>query len=259
VENGDVLRWSTPPRLALAPADADVILVFVRYEQLAAVPERVAGSTAPVVVMTPMMPQDHAALSSALPGRVVVGMPSVVSYRNPAGAIRYWLPRSATTYVDEGGAQSVLAELVKRLVRAEIEARLAPDVLGRNVATTVSFIPLTMALDVAGSVDAALHDHDLLSLAFHATDEGRELGRTVGKAEAWASLLLRFAGPMTLKVGVGLARTRAPEAVAYVEEHFGRKLHPQNVAMARRMVELATANGTPHQALSSLFEKLAQK
>lgn len=140
--------------------------------------------------------------------------------------------------------------------RRGIGAKLATDVLTRNVATTVSFIPLAMALDAAGGVDALLEDHALLTLAFHAADEGRELGRAVGKAEAWASTLLRFVGPVTLKMGIGLARSRAPEAVAYVEQHFGRKLHAQNVAMARRIVELAAERGTPHESLDGLLERL---
>src|ERR1700691_2039616 len=59
VEDGEVLRWPVPARVPAAPPDAEVILAFVRYEQLASLPGRVGGSAAPVVVMTPMMPQDH--------------------------------------------------------------------------------------------------------------------------------------------------------------------------------------------------------
>jgi len=259
IEDGEVLRWSVPARTPVASPDAEVILAFVRYEQLASLPERVPAGNAPVVVMTPMMPQDHAQLASLLPGRIRTGMPSVVSYVNEAGAVRYWLPRVATTFVESSGSDAgPEAELVKRLARADIGAKLADDVLERNVATTVSFIPLAMALDAAGGIDALLHDHALLSLAFEAADEGRELGRAVGKAEAWASTLLRFVGPVSLKVGVGLARSRAPEAVAYVEQHFGRKLHAQNVAMATRMVDLAASKGTPREALAKLLESLTR-
>jgi 2-dehydropantoate 2-reductase len=226
-------------------------------------------------MMTPMMPQDHAELTAALPGRLVTGMPSVVSYRNDAGAIRYWLPRLATTFVEAretrtgrvgaAGGGDAVAELVTRLERAEIRAKLAPHVLERNVATTVSFIPLAMALDVAGSADALLADDSgprragaLLSLALDAAAEGRELGKRVGKAEAWASMLLRFVGPRTLKMGVGLARSRAPEAVLYAEQHFGRKLHAQNVAMAGRMIELARDKGVAAPALTELYAKLRE-
>ncbi len=256
VDDGDILEWTLPARTTVPPADADVILAFVRYEQLASLPERVGGGSAPVVVLTPMMPRDHAELAAALPGRVVTGMPSVVSYRNDAGAIRYWLPRSATTLVEQRAAPGAEAELVKRLTRADLRARLEPGVLERNVATTVSFIPLAMALDVAGSLDALLADPALLDLALSATREGRALGQTVGKAEAWAGALLRFVGPVALRLGLGVARSRAPEAVAYAEQHFGHKLHAQNVAMATQMVELAREKGTPDVHLTELLQRL---
>jgi len=256
VEDGEVLQWDVPPRVTEAPRLADVVLAFVRYEQLSTLPARVGGTRAPVVMMTPMMPQDHADLSAALPGRLVTGMPSVVSYRNDAGAIRYWLPRMATTFVEARETPGAEAELVARLERAEIHAKLVPQVLERNVATTVSFIPVAMALDVAGSAEALLADDALLSLALDAAAEGRELGKSVGKAEAWASMLLRFVGPRTLKMGVGLARSRAPEAVLYAEQHFGRKLHAQNVAMARRMVDLARDKGVAAPALAELVARL---
>jgi ketopantoate reductase len=256
VEDGEVLEWDVPPRVTEAPRLADVVLAFVRYEQLSTLSERVGGPLAPVVMMTPMMPQDHAELAAALPGRLVTGMPSVVSYRNDAGAIRYWLPRMATTLVEARETPGAEAELVARLERAEIHAKLAPQVLERNVATTVSFIPIALALDVAGSVEALLAEDALLSLALDAASEGRELGKSVGKAEAWASMLLRFAGPRALKMGVGLARSRAPEAVLYAEQHFGRKLHAQNVAMAGRMVDLARDKGVAAPALARLYARL---
>jgi 2-dehydropantoate 2-reductase len=256
VDDGDILEWTVPARTTAPPADVDVILAFVRYEQLASLPERVGKGSAPVVVLTPMMPRDHAELAAALPGRVVTGMPSVVSYRNDAGAIRYWLPRSATTLVELREAPGAEAELVKRLTRADLRARLEPGVLERNVATTVSFIPLAMALDAAGSLDALLADPALLDLALSATREGRALGKAVGKAEAWAGALLRFVGPLTLRMGLGLARSRAPEAVAYAEQHFGHKLHAQNVAMATQMVELAREKGTPEVHLGALLQRL---
>lgn len=256
VEDGEVLSWDVPPRMTEAAPQADVILAFVRYEQLSTLPARVVTSRAPVVVMTPMMPQDHAELAAALPGRLVTGMPSVVSYRNDSGAIRYWLPRLATTFIESREPAGPEAELVVRLERAEMRAKLAPNVLERNVATTVSFIPIAMALDVAGSVDALLADDALLSLALDAAAEGRDLGKTVGKAEAWASMLLKFIGPRTLKMGVGLARSRAPEAVLYAEEHFGRKLRAQNVAMAARMLELGRDKGVATVALAELHSRL---
>jgi ketopantoate reductase len=256
--DGEMFEWATPPRVARVPDDADLLLVCVRYEQLDSAVNGTRDRRAPVVVLTPMLPQDHARLSSAMPGAIVVGMPGVVAYRNDAGAIRYWLPRGAATLVEKRPAVGAEAELVARLERAGIRARRESDVLGRNVATTVSFIPLAMALDVAGGVDAALADGDLVALALDAASEGRELGRAVGNAEAWASTLLRFVGARTLRLGVSLARARAPEAVAYVEQHFG-KLHAQNVAMGASIVELAKQRGTRRSAIERLLERLKRK
>jgi hypothetical protein len=47
----------------------------------------------------------------------------------------------------------------------------------------------------------------------------------------------------TLRFGVAVARKRYPEAFAYVEDHFGRKLHAQNLVMAKAMVDLAHESG----------------
>jgi ketopantoate reductase len=259
VEDGEVTEWSLPARTTKAARDTDVIIVFVRSEQLGDPLVRALDGTAPVVVMTPLMPADHDRLAASLPGRVVPAMPSVVAYENDAAAIRYWLPAAATTLVDARSPSGAEVELVTRLDRAGIRTKIADGVLARDVATTVSFIPLAMALDVAGRIDALLSDDALLSLAMRAAREGRELGRTVGKAEIWASTLLRFVGPRLLPLGVKLARSRAPEAVAYVEQHFGRKLHAQNVAMAAEMVDLASQKGTSNEALRELLARLQER
>jgi ketopantoate reductase len=257
VEDGEVLEWTSPARVDAVPAAAEVVVACVRYEQLDAMAARVAqGPAVPVVMLTPMLPADFARLAATLGARVVPGMPSVVSYFNDAGALRYWLPRVATTLVDEREPAGAERELVRALGRAEIDARVETDVLSRNVATTVTFVPLAMALEIAGGVDAALGDDALLSLALDAAGEGRDIARGVGKAAAWASTLARFIGPLTVKVGVGLAKSRAPEAVRYVDLHFGRKLHAQNVAMAEGMVKLAEEQGVEHARLAELLERL---
>ena len=61
-----------------------------------------------------------------------------------------------------------------------------------------------------------------------------------------------------LRVGLAVAKNRSPEAVAYVEEHFGHKLHAQNVAMAEAMIQLARKKDTPHDALERLLERLKE-
>jgi Ketopantoate reductase PanE/ApbA len=261
VSDGEVLEWAPRETLDRVPPGAEVTIVCVRYEDLDSVVETSANSAATVVILTPMMPREHAKLALSMPGRVIPAMPSVVAYRNERGAVRYWLPRGAATLIDARGAaaaQPVVTELVARLGHSGIAARREVDVLSRNVATTVSFFPLAMALDAAGGLDALLGDAALLALGLEATEEGCELGRSVGKAEAWATMLLRFLGPLTLKAGVALARARAPEALRYVDEHFGRKLKSQNVAIGAAMVELAQERGTLATALKELLRRLKE-
>ena len=113
-----------------------------------------------------------------------------------------------------------------------------------------------MGVDVAGGIDALLADKPLRTTTLEAVSEGLALAARIGKTPPWVDLLARFAGPTMLKIGVGIARSRAPEALHYVEEHFGRKLHTQNAAMARDIVKLAEEKGTPSVALTTLLGRL---
>ncbi len=257
--SADVLEWATPASVPNLPASADVAIVCVRYEQLdaAIASANREASRAPLVVLTPMLPEDHARLSAAAPGRVVAAMAGAIAYRSDELTIRYWQPRSATTWIEAMPRPAAEGELARALERAGFRVKISPDVMARNVATTVSFMPLAMAVDTAGGIDALLGNGALLSLALRATDEGRALGSTVGKAEAWASTILAFARPFLLKAGMSLARARAPEALSYVEHHFVQKLHAQNVAMGAGIVALAKQRGMPCEALERLLAQLA--
>ncbi len=251
----DVLEWTTTAGTDVP--DADVFLSCVRYEHLDRMAERVAGVSAPVVLLTPMMPNDFARLSARLgPARVVAAMPSIVAYWSGPNTVRYWIPRAATTMIESRSPPGIEAALVTCLLRAGIASKLDRSVLERNVATTVSFLPLAMGLDVANGTAALLKDGQLLSLALEAAFEGRDLGKTVGTLEPWASMAMRFITPFTLKMGVGMVRSRSPEVLRYVDEHFGRKLHVQNVAMAGAMVDLATERGMKRRALEKLLDLL---
>ena len=261
VDVDEHLEWA-PERAAAIPGNADVVMVCVRNEQLddALLALLAAAPEVPVVVMTPMLPQDFARMQKALGERVLSGMPGVVAYENAHGAIRYWLPRSADTLIEETRpTPEIVAELVREIDGAGIAARLELGVHELNPATTVSFLPLVFALDLAGTVDALLEDSALVDLALRGKDEGADLAHTIGRVAGWAGLLLKFAGHMTLKIGIGLARRSSPEAFAYVEEHFGHKLHVQNVAMAEKIVALAEEKGTPREALGELAARLKAK
>jgi hypothetical protein len=203
------------------------------------------------------MPADYTRLRAALGGRVVAAMPNVVAYAKDDGTTRYWLPRAATTLIEEARpADATLTALCEALDAAGISARQEMGVHETNPATTIAFIPLAMGLDAAGGIDALLGDEAMLDLSLRAAAEGAALAHRVGKVATWASVVLRFVGPTTLKLGVALARSRAPEAVAYVEAHFGRKIHAQNVAMADAIVELARDRGVPHDAMIALTARL---
>lgn len=252
-----------PARAIAVPGDADVVLVCVRGDQLdaALVALLRAGPDVPAVILTPMMPADYMRLRAALgEGRIVAAMPSVVAYTNDAGATRYWLPRAATTLLDEvRPADAALSSLREALEAAGIGARFEMGVHETNPATTIAFIALALGLDAAGSIDLLLSDEATLGLALRAAAECATLARRVGKVATWASLVLRFVGPTTLRLGIALARARAPEAVAYVEEHFGRKIHAQNVVMAEAIALLAREKGVTHAAIDELLARLTAR
>jgi ketopantoate reductase len=251
--------WEQPALATEVPGHADVILVTVRVEQLDASLDRLLESSAaaPVVVLTPMMPPEFERLRSRHGARILAAMAGVVAYVNPEGVCRYWLPRLAPTLIDEPRPPvPVVLELVKDLEAAGIAARLDLSVHESNPATTVTLMPLALGIDAAGSIDALLADRALSGVALAAVREGMELSHRIGKAAVWVGAFASYAGPTMLKIGAALARRRYPEAFAYVEDHFGRKLHAQNVVMGRSIVDLARAKGTPHQALDTLLERL---
>lgn len=245
------------PRYETAiPSDADVTIVTVRQDQLNDdLVKLLAPSRAPVVILTPMFPDDFSRLVANVGPRIFPTMPSVVSY-DKNGAIRYWLPRSATTQIESDQAPPALDTLAKALTASGMPAQKKKGVLSENVATMVSFMPIAFALDSAGGVDALLENDELLDLAIDCVKEARELAKKIGQPATWAGLLLRFVGGFTLKTAVALAKRSSPEAVFYVEEHFGRKLHAQNLAMARWMTNAAKTNGVDDERLRVLCNKL---
>jgi 2-dehydropantoate 2-reductase len=251
------------------PAHTDVVLVCVRMEQTvvenagSGLGRTLRGSSAPLVFLTPLLPRTYARLRGALGDRVVAAMPSVLSYRHASGTTRYWVPRVATTLIDEranrpAGVRAGLGELVRELGTAGIAARLELGVDEVNPATTATFLPLLMGLDAAGSIPALVADSALVRLSLDAAKDGAELARRLGKPAPWASMLQRFMGERMLRMVVALARRQSPEALVYVEEHFGRKLRAQNLAMGEELLGLADEFGTPRRALGELVARLQQ-
>ncbi len=258
-DRDDVLRLESPARVSDIPAHADVVLVCVRAEQLDddLVKLLACRPTIPTVMLTPMMPGDYERMRTLLGPRVIAAMPGVVAYVRDDGVVRYWVPRTAPTLIEEQRpVNEAVTELERMLTRAGLHTKTELGVHESNPATTVTFIPIAMALDVGGGVDALLDDEALLDVALRAASEGLELAHRIGKVATWASLLTKFVSRATLKIGIGIAKQKAPEAIFYAEMHFGRKLHAQNVAMAEAIVRLAEEKGTPHAALAELRDRL---
>ena len=187
------------------PQGADVVIVTVHQDQLdddliALLKSSSGHTTAPIVMLSPMFERDLSMLTNVLGPRIFPAMASVVSY-DKNGTFRYWLPRAATTAIEFAQAPPPIGELVQAIAAAGISAKLDTRVLAQNVATTVSFMPVVMGMDIAGGIDALMSDKKLRTLAIDSVDEAGKLAKVVGEPAAWANLLLHFIGPFTLKAG----------------------------------------------------------
>jgi hypothetical protein len=259
IDGGTKHQLEAPMLDVAVPAHTDVVLASVRVEQLDAAFDALltAAPEIPVVMLTPMLPHDLARLTKTHGSRLRAAMPGVVAYLDAAGECRYWLPKVAPTLIDAAEpVPPAVNELASALATAGFGGRLELGVHESNPATTLSIVPLAMGVDAAGSVDLLLANRGLLKLALDAVGEGLVLAAKIGRVPSWLDLLTRFVGPTALKLGMSLARSRAPEAIVYVDEHFGRKLHAQNVVMARAIVALAEEKGTPAKALRALLVHL---
>lgn len=250
-----------PHRSDTVPGDADVILLAVGTEDLNALKGPIGASTAPIVILTPMLPNDWARVRATFGERAHAAMPNVVAYtRKDDGVVRYWLP-PATTKIDEPRAGSASADAVRELAdalsRAGLRAKLELGVHETNPATTVSFIAIGMALSVAGSAAALMADDTLLSLATRACREGVRLSHRIGRPEPWAALAPAIGAPWALRTWLGALGQISPEALFYAEEHFGRKLKEQHRVMIDEMIELSREKGLPHEAFDELAARLA--
>lgn len=263
--NGDKERHTLerPQLVTSVPKDSALVVLAVHLDHVveAAAPEgstRVADLLAaapdvPIVSLTPVFPAQLAALEAACGKTIFPGIPGVAGHIDESGVLRYWVPRSAMTFFDIRAAHTPVEELARRLTRAGIPTQLAADVGSLNAATTIAFFPFTAALGIAGSVDGVLANKELVQAVIEAAKECEALAKKVGKVASWAQLLGRFIGPYTLKPGVALARRIAPEAVRFVEAHFGSKLTAQHAVIGATILELGEQRGVAMPELSRLL------
>ncbi|EYF08856.1 ketopantoate reductase family protein [Chondromyces apiculatus] len=254
-----------PRRVAEIPEEVDLVLVTVRFDQLTGTGEgSVAellrrGPDRPTVLLTPPLPAQLRSLEQTLGRRVFAAMPGVSGYIDERDVVRYWLMGVASTLIEdpEGPAHATLEALAKRLTNADVPTRLERDVATYNAATTTAFFPLIAAIDAGGGIEGVLTDKALLATTMEAAKESDILAPKLGRVASWAHLLTRFVGQYTIKPGVALARRVSPEAVRFVEVHFGAKLHEQHLAMGASIVALGEEHGVPMPALERLLRQLA--
>jgi len=249
-----------PIRADVVPSDADAILLAVGTEDLDALTGPLSASDAPIVILTPMLPEGWARVRAAFGERAYAAMPGVVAYAREDGVVRYWRP-PAPTKIDEPRAGSASAEAVRELAaalsRAGLGGRLTLGVHETNPATTVCFIPIGMALALAGSAERLRADDSLLALTAQACREGVRLSHRIGTPELWAPLAPAFAAPWALRLWLDALGRMSPEAVFYAEEHFGRKLAEQHRVMIREMIHLAIEKGLPHEAFDAIAARFS--
>ena len=244
----------TPALATSVPEHADVVLLAVGTEDLDALD--LGGSEAPLVILTPMLPAGWARIQARFGDRAHAALPSVISFQRDDGTILYWLPPSPTKLDEPRGHRVVLEELAAALGDVGLRTRFELGVHESNPATTVCFIPIAMALAIAGSVDALRADEALLSLVSHACSEGHRLSLHIGRPELFARLAPMYASPWALRGWLGLLRG---DARRYAETHFGHKLAAQHRSMIAEMIALARAKQLPHASLDAIRAALAER
>lgn len=245
---------SHPVRSAEVPLEATVILLAVRVDQIDDALERTLRTAppVPVVSLTPLLPISRRRVDELVAGRCFPALPSVAGTLDEHGVVRYRvLPRTKTLVESQKGREPAVVELVEALDACGIAADLSEDVGRRNPATTVAFFPLSLGLSQAGSAPALVADRQLLDLSLRACTEAWKLAQTIGPVEPTIALA-RFAGPRSLKALVAVARRFVPEALTYLERHFGQKLQAQHRAMAAEIEQLAAEQGIAMPAFAQL-------
>ncbi len=253
-EEGAGAGFSHPVRSAEVPLEATVIVLAVRVDQIDDALERTLRTAppVPVVSLTPLLPISWRHIDEMVAGRCFPALPSVAGTLDEHGVVRYRvLPRTKTFVESERGEEPAVVELVQALDAAGIPAELSPGVGRRNPATTVAFFPLSLGLSQAGSATALVADRQLLDLSLRACSESWKLARSIGPVEP-AVALARFAGPRSLKALVAAAQRFVPEALTYLERHFGQKLSAQHRAMSAEIELLAREQNLDMPAFAEL-------
>lgn len=245
-----------PQRVESIPASAQVVLLCVRADNLDDhLREMLLSVDVPVVVLTPLFPQDLARMREWLGPRLVEAMPSVAAYANDQGVVRYWVSRFPGTLLDRDHATAPVLQLAGALSAAGIRTNLQADVAATNLATTIVFLPLVIALDGHGTIAKAMTDDQGLELAVAAMGECRRVARQVGKLPMSFVWLERLASVQRLRWTVRMMQRFQPEPLHFFDVHFGSKTRRQNAQLAGQVLRLGQDKGVTLDAFRALVAR----
>jgi ketopantoate reductase len=256
-------QLDAPRRVTSIPDDTELALVTLRFDTLCRPDADLARALrapkgAEVIMLAPVFPSQRPALEALIGGRYASAMPGVSGYLDPRGVVRHWVPPLTPTTVDDGGGEAgtLRTALVTALERVGLPARLAPDVEALDAATTTSFFPVITAVAVAGSLEALARDRALTSLVLAALAECRPIAARFGRAAPGLGPAMRLVSPLTLSAAVAVLSQVAPEALHFVDHHFGPKLGEQHRLMGELILEQATAFDLDARSLRELVERV---
>jgi 2-dehydropantoate 2-reductase len=257
---------AAPVRVTEIPANTDLVVITVRFDQLLGetrdpiLPKLLAGPRAPIVVLTPMMPVEHARFEDILGRPIVSAMPGVAGYLTEHDVVHYWhtalVPTLIEERVEDPDESAAVDRFARRLDATGLPVSRVVGVASLNAATTIAFFPLIAAIGVAGSVADALADEELLSIALAAARETFKLARRIGKPAPLSGVVLRLASPARLRVVMAAASAVGPELVHFLGEHFGPKLRGQHLAMGAAIRLLGVEHGCTLPSLDRLLERM---
>ncbi len=236
------LSLPAPDKTTHVLPNTEVVLLCVRAENLNDVLDAHANASpaVPWISLTPLLPAALIRARDATRGRLVAAMPGVAAYQ-PEGSsvIRYWTPRWTPTLLDQSFATNAAVLRWVSLARTSgIPAQFASNVDKLNPATTITFLPLVLLLDLSGGTVQQALASGMLDIASKAVRECRSIANTIGQVPAWAATAANLMRPASLRATIAMATMTYPEAIRFVERHFGRKTHVQNLGLAQDVIAL---------------------
>lgn len=260
----DVLEH--PTRVVDIPPHTDLILLAVRFDQLLddtsdpLLPKLEAANHVPVVVLTPMLPQERERLADAIGRPTIAALPSVAAHIDERDRVLYWslglVPTVIDADIEDSAAAATVEEFAKRLSAAGMTTTRESAVALKNAATTITFFPFISGICAAGGVRELIADRALLELVLAAIGETASVARHVGEPVPIIGLASKLMRPGLLRVSIAALNATLPGLLHFLDEHFGPKLIHQHRAMGASVLKLAREHDQEMTSLEALLARL---